>query len=623
MKRLFYLTLAACACIGCHNEADLTPPANSTGQVQLQVKNAPQGTIIDGQFVFGSGDKVLMTATVNEQSISNSFTYNGGRWTQDAPEGDYKNILWQDNPTINLIISYGGNTTPSANTLDQSNEIKYIGASELVANAIANYGSIEYVDGMVSARLDHANADLALKVYDGYDENNTLDEGTPTLTVIVDGDGLGPGSATKTYTAWNAGKHTDDDGTYTLFRVQLPYRCCILKAELSNVNATAGDLQTEIHFRAQEGQPSNEIDLERGKRYNASYTYDMLKTVATVSVSITPFEGTQPNDLSANNGWTFDHNTQTYIVYTAEGLQQVNQKLTDFTDLDYTAIVVLLNSNITLAADITLPTPTTTDGSNWTPIGDDNYYFRGDFNGNGHTIRGLVVRSNPNAPAQGLLGFTVGNVSNLTLEGCTVIGNKWVGSIVGINYGYDITNCKVIATKDYPIWIESAGGFVGGITGRHFNGTILNTSLVCESGASITIKNTGQASNVGGIAGQNDSGAMNECSVINNGGTITITSVSNNVGGFVGQNYSSEDIHCVDFCIRDCSVNGVTVTGAEYVGGFVGWNDEYAEIRGTNTVTNSAITGKNGSTSITVGKNFSVYHNPGVTDGGGNSLTKK
>ncbi len=256
-----------------------------------------------------------------------------------------------------------------------------------------------------------------------------------------------------------------------------------------------------------------------------------------------------------------------YHIYSVEGLLEVNKILTapDVTE-------EMLRADITLYGDFTLPTPA--DGeSNWTAIGNDSYYFSGDFNGNGHTIRGLVVRSNPTAPAQGLIGFTNGNVSNLTLEGCTVIGNKWVGGIVGINYGYNIENCKVVATEDYPVWIESAGGLVGGITGRHFNGTILKSSLVCELGASITIKNTGQAENVGGIAGLNDTGAMNECSVINNGGTITITSVGNNVGGFVGQNYASEDAHSVDFCIRDCSVNGVTVTGAEYVGGFTGRND--------------------------------------------------
>ncbi len=308
-----------------------------------------------------------------------------------------------------------------------------------------------------------------------------------------------------------------------------------------------------------------------------------------------------------------DEGKYSYHIYSLDGLLEVNKILTasNVTEDELRADIILYN-------DFTLPTPATGE-SNWTPIGNEENKFHGNFNGNGHTIRGLVVRSNPASSAQGLIGFTDGNVSNLTLEGCTVIGNKWVGGIVGINYGYNIENCKVIATKDYPVWIESAGGLVGGITGRHFYGTILKSSLVCESGASITIKNTGQASNVGGIAGHNDTGAMNECSVINNGGTITITSVSNNVGGFVGKN-SGEGSHTVDFCIRNCSVDGVSVTGAEYVGGFAGMNDNNAEIRDTNTVTNSVVTGKTGTTNITVGKNFSTYHVPGVTNGGGNKL---
>ncbi len=511
MKRLFYLTLAACACIGCHNEADLTPPVGSTGEVQLQVKNAPQGSILDGQFVFGSGDQVRIDAQTNGQLISNTFTYDGNRWTQDAPKGNYKNILWQDDLTILNVVSYGGKpAAPASNTLlDQSSEDKYIAASELIANEY--WGSIEMLDGLISARLDHINADLALKVYDGYDANNTLDEDTPTLTVIVDKDGSSMGSVTATYTAWNAGKHTDENGdTYTLFRVQLPYHCSILEATLQHVNDVAGDEETEIYFRAPDGQPSNEIDLERGKRYNASYTYDVQKTVATLNISITPFEGTPTNDLSANNGWTFDHNTKTYTVFTAEGLQQVNQTIAN-------NITTKAAYNITLGADITLPDPVAPETSNWIPLGYevidwDNYIYKkypysGVFDGAGHTISNLRINNDDTENlCVGLIGLIGdgGAVKNLTLDNPKITSTgACVGGLVGyfdtsVESSFLITNCHITGGS-----IKSASE-VGGIAGRYIGDIIACT----VSGTTIE-----GDSKVGGIIGFQHNGRIVACGV--------------------------------------------------------------------------------------------------------------
>ncbi len=544
MKRLFYLTLAACACIGCHNEADLTPPVGSTGQVQLQVKNAPQGSILDGQFVFGSGDEVLMTAKVNEQSISNSFTYNGGHWTQDAPVGNYKNILWQDNPTIISIVSYGGSATKRT-YYDQSTEERYTAASELMADPTQNIGEITFDNNFISARLDHANADLALKVYDGYDANNTLDEDTPTLTVVVDKDGSSMGSVTATYTAWNAGKHTDENGdTYTLFRVQLPYHCSILEATLLHVNDVAGDEETEIYFRAPDGQPSNEIDLERGKRYNASYTYDDQKTVATLNISITPFEGTPTNDLSANNGWTFDHNTKTYTVFTAEGLQQVNQTIAN-------NITTKAAYNITLGADITLPDPVAPETSNWIPLGYEVWEptfnqcpYEGTFDGAGHTIRNLQI----NEPTENYAALVYalsnnGAVKNLTLENPVICSGTYAAGIAALystnGLNCSITNCHI---KGGSIKGYEVGGFIANSTGNIIACTVSGTTI--------------EGYTIGGIASVlNFQGKIIACGV----NEVKFIPSSNNawVGGIAGDlnaaNFDGENTYVYSCYVKDCT----------------------------------------------------------------------
>ncbi len=546
-RHLFYwLAVGTMICAGCHNEAEVTPPANSTGQVQLHVKNAPQGsTDDDGQFAFSDGDKVLMTAEVNEQSISNTFTYDGNQWTQDVPVGNYKSLFWQDDPTIMSIVSYGGKpTTPSTWVIDQSSEEKYTAASYLLADATQNIGEISIPFDLVSARLDHANADLALKVYDGYDENNTLDEDTPVLKVTIDGDGLAPGSATYTYTAWNAGKHTDENGTYTLFRVQLPTRCCILEAELSNVNAATSGLIADIYFRSPDGPPSNEIELERGKRYNASYTYDMLKTVATVNVSITPFEGTPTNDLSANNGWTFDHNTQTYIVYTAEGLQKVNQTIAN-------NITTKAAYNITLGADITLPDPVAPETSNWTMLGYvdwsngyNEYFYEGTFDGAGHTISNLQI-NNPTANEAALVYGLSNNgaVKNLTLENPVICSGNCAAGIAAMCDIYDglnvsITNCHI---KGGSIKGREAGGIVGSYYGNIIACTVSETTI--------------EGYVIGGIVGMlNYSGKIIACGVNE---VNFIPSNNAYLGGIVGYvNASSldgEDTYIYSCYVKDCT----------------------------------------------------------------------
>ncbi len=541
-KHLFYLwAMGTVICASCQNEAELTPPADSTGQVQLHVKNAPQGTIIDDNFVFGSGDQVLMTAKVNGQSIRNTFTYDGNRWTQDAPTGKYKNILVQDAPTINSIVSYGGKPVPPMNTFDQSSEEKYIAASYLLADDYI--GEIRITGNFVSARLDHAHSDLALKVYDGYDENNTLDEETPVLTVTVDLDGTGSASELRTYTAWNAGKHTDEYGIYTLFRVQLPAGCCILKAELQNVNAATGGLKADIYFRAPDGQPSNEIELERGKRYNASYTYDVLKTVATVDVFITPFEGTPTNDLSANNGWTFDHNTKTYTVFTAEGLQQVNQEI-------HNNIQTKAAYNITLGADITLPDPVAPETSNWIMLGYfdmsnyTDYFYEGTFDGAGHTIRNLQI-NDPTANEAALVYALSNNgaVKNLTLENPILCSGNYSAGIAAL-YSLDglncsITNCHI---KGGSIKGVDAGGFIANSTGNIIACTVSETTI--------------EGYHIGGIASlPNFKGKIIACGV----NEVNFIPSSNTawVGGIVGymnaSSWDGEDTYIYSCYVKDCT----------------------------------------------------------------------
>ncbi len=549
MKKIFYSIMALALLTACSNE-DMLQEVPNEGLIELAsigIGTQTRGRVDDeGEFSFSDGDKVLMKVEVNENSISNSFTYNaaGNKWTQDAPVGNYRSIYVQDNPTINSIVSYGGDVQKIFYT-DQSSMEKYAKASSLAADPMRYLGDISIDGNIVTARLDHDNSDLALKVYDGYDEKNTLAEGTPVLKVIIDIDGQGPASITETYTAWNAGKASDADGNvYTLFRVQLRNFSSILKAELSNVNATAGDLKTEILFRASDGQPSNEIDLEAGRRYSASYTYDMLKTVATVNVSISAFEDNPNQNITASKEWSFDETTKTYTVFTAEGLQIVNQDITKniATKGDY---------NITLAADITLPDPVAPETSNWTMLGYfdwsdlNEYLYEGTFDGAGHTIRNLQINEPTANDAALVYGLSNnGAVKNLTLENPVIYSDDCAAGIVASNSLYApnafVTNCHIKGGD-----IKSSRE-VGGIAGEYYGNMLACT--VSET----TIE--GYA--IGGIVGSmNFGGRIIACGV----NEVKFIPSSNNasVGGIAGYlnawSLDGEAIHIYSCYIKDCT----------------------------------------------------------------------
>ncbi len=287
----------------------------------------------------------------------------------------------------------------------------------------------------------------------------------------------------------------------------------------------------------------------------------------------------------------------TYDIHTSDGFLEVNKLMANGTQADVD------NAVINLYTDVTLPTPAAGE-SNWTPIGTEAWEIYS-FNGNGHTIKGVVI-NNPDADYQGFLGRCY-QVYNLTIEGLTVKGKEYVGGLTAYSSGGIIQNCTIKATENYPVLIEASSSKVGGLIGSCTNGTYSNCSVVCETGGSLTVKGSGQ---VGGIIGTNTDGTISKCNVTNNGTKFEISGGDrgNRVGGIVGQNTGP---------INDCNVTGISILGANYVGGFVG--NTSGNITGSNTVKNCTISGWQTRTSITVG-GTSGTPSVNITDGGGNNV---
>lgn len=164
--------------------------------------------------------------------------------------------------------------------------------------------------------------------------------------------------------------------------------------------------------------------------------------------------------------------------------------------------------------------------------------FKGHFDGNGHTIRGIDDILGDGCHI-GLFSQNYGTIENLNIKNINVTGKSEVGSIVAQNKSKGtVRNCSVSGNITGS---DSVGGLVG-----YNKGEVLDCSF--EGG--ISGKDT-----VGGIAGCN-AGNVKDCS--------TDVSIQGNrvVGGIIG--HSSE---IVETCRSNANIDCTSLAG-----GLVGIN---------------------------------------------------
>ncbi|MBQ4141021.1 MAG: hypothetical protein IJD70_06760 [Clostridia bacterium] len=205
----------------------------------------------------------------------------------------------------------------------------------------------------------------------------------------------------------------------------------------------------------------------------------------------------------------------------------------------------------------------------WTPIGAlSANYFGGNFDGDGHTIRGLKVKTDANdkkALYGGVFGrSTDATFKNLTVEGGFVNSAKYAGAIVGSAYVTPdtgksaIINCHVIDT-------EVRGLHVGGIVGRTSteNATKGQIEIIGCSATNVTVNHCTtedfpSASNsnhyAGGIVGATGVAIISGCYVEN----VTINAYgtkNSRTGGIIG----TQGADGVVSDVYNCYVNGLTL----------------------------------------------------------------
>ena len=205
------------------------------------------------------------------------------------------------------------------------------------------------------------------------------------------------------------------------------------------------------------------------------------------------------------------------------------------------------------------------DSIDWIVIGKETsqnlpIYFRGVFDGNGHTIEKMIIRENH--VDAGLFGHTRGAViKNLRVVDATIQIGCDIGIIVGQAYNTSIINCTV---QNSTISREhTSGSYVGGLVGGFYVADdYTDTVYVKDCVSEVRFMDPERFTIAGGIVGRCIPFGTG-CAVIENCENRGDVAGDEFVGGIVG---SADNLPMV---IKDCRNYGI-VTSSRYAGGIVG-----------------------------------------------------
>ena len=236
---------------------------------------------------------------------------------------------------------------------------------------------------------------------------------------------------------------------------------------------------------------------------------------------------------------------------------------------------------IVLTADIDLA------NKEWTPIGNHSNPFKGNFNGNNHTVTGMQISGE--LDRVGLFGecikFNVDSaIKNITVKDSVICGINFVGAIVGYAEGINIENCRSIGNT------INGKTDVGGICGK-IGGYSVGKVSQCYNSSKVTGRGR-----VGGIAGMG--GIAENC--LNTGEIMIINKAHKSAGGGI---FGIFDDTTASASITAC-VNLGKVSGGESFGGIVGSTDSKSTGHISNCYYNmDAITGGfDAGTALTAGQ---------------------
>ena len=257
--------------------------------------------------------------------------------------------------------------------------------------------------------------------------------------------------------------------------------------------------------------------------------------------------------------------------------------------------------------------------------------FTGRFNGLGHVVTNMTINL-PSGGNVGMFGQAASGsvISNVGLVNSTVTGGSNVGNLVAEANGTILNsfstgtlnsnvnsapygglvgrNNGTVRGSFSTVTVNASGDFVAGLVGSN-NGIIAN---------SYATGNVTGKTNVGGLAGNNNSGA----SILNSYATGTVTGSGSSIGGLVGLNSSASvtNAYATGAVSGGTVVGGLlgsnngnistvyatgAVSGSGGVGGLIGQNSSNV----TNAYATGAVSASSGQVGGIVGNNNSTINN--------------
>ena len=291
----------------------------------------------------------------------------------------------------------------------------------------------------------------------------------------------------------------------------------------------------------------------------------VIERILTVLYSTDTFSESMPEGTwieavtECPNGYTADEENKKVTISSSEGMAWFAKQLQTNA---YTGYSVSLESDINLSAHY---------WASW----NNTYAFSGEFNGNGHTISNLYISAT--SSWQGLFpiiknggaiknlkvsqidisaeeGYVVdtcgvispqlqdGTITNCSISNGTVTVRSGVGGIVGstiLDTGGIISYCSV---SDFTFNLSGNSNIRGGgIAGELRQGNIYTNCFVYDVTFCLTNSVSSRSFDVGGIAGFNLGGSIEQCCVLNFSASVNAENPVMNIGSVVG-NYNSGSI---------------------------------------------------------------------------------
>ena len=295
---------------------------------------------------------------------------------------------------------------------------------------------------------------------------------------------IGMVSASAYGTAWAGGLAGYTSGTIT--------NCYHIDSVLRSIGSVRDSsyARTDAQLREQNTYPGFDFDTVWTISGSGSYPYAQLKGMPIAA----PGENT--SDFTGGRGTCYDP----YHIETAAQLDHIRS---------FPGAFYMLQNDLDLTGFI--------GSGSWNPIGSQQDPFTGHFNGKGHKLVGLTVKTeNTEANAYaGLFGYLSGTVANLAVENGSIFATApnyaYAGAIAGYTAGGVILNCLNNASINSGNVVRNS--YSGGITGFVSNASIQK----CTNTGKIDSYN-GYA---GGIAGGGKRCTIDQCQ---NAGSVTGTS---------------------------------------------------------------------------------------------------